>query len=298
MKSLLAAVVLACGMAIAGFGAAHALADPPIGGPPGKNPCEHGNAQKPCKEDPQPDHGADCEEHGKGGVNEDHCLDETTTTTTTTTTGPPGEERGLPAVFLACILDDGLYHVSATWDGLDATVTPTTIPGTKSGPTLVIVSQGGDSQGIIVNTAGTCVSNTTTTTTTTTTGSEPPATTTTGQTTTTPTSPGRDDSCSDDTRSDGVDPDGSGGAHHDESKESCESGSAHESGTPQSCHADRLEPAERTWRSGPAVSAGQDVQGRMRRAGQRVRSRTGATRARSGAPDGGLPSSGASCSGS
>jgi hypothetical protein len=43
--------------------------------PPGQGECEHGNSQKPCKDDPQPDRGKDCEEHGpkEGGVNEDHC---------------------------------------------------------------------------------------------------------------------------------------------------------------------------------------------------------------------------------
>src|SRR5262245_49817807 len=61
--------------------------------PPGKDPCSHGNSGKPCRPDPQPDHGADCDAHGKGGRNEDHCLPTspptttTTTTTTSTTTG-------------------------------------------------------------------------------------------------------------------------------------------------------------------------------------------------------------------
>lgn len=56
--------------------------------------CDHGNTSKPCRPDPQPDHGQDCVEHGNhGGINEDHCLVTTTTTrpneTTTTTTAPP-----------------------------------------------------------------------------------------------------------------------------------------------------------------------------------------------------------------
>lgn len=52
----------------------------------GKDPCSHGNANKQCKDDPQPDKGKDCEEHGKGGKNEDHCDPRDTTTTPTTTT--------------------------------------------------------------------------------------------------------------------------------------------------------------------------------------------------------------------
>lgn len=60
--------------------------------PPGQGPCSHGYTGKPCKEDPQPDKGKDCLEHGnKGGVNEDHCLTPVTTTTpvvTSTSTTP------------------------------------------------------------------------------------------------------------------------------------------------------------------------------------------------------------------
>lgn len=49
--------------------------------------CDHGATGKPCKADPQPDHGKDCVKHGNhGGINEDHCSSTTTTTTTTTST--------------------------------------------------------------------------------------------------------------------------------------------------------------------------------------------------------------------
>jgi hypothetical protein len=111
------------------------------------------------------------------------CTTDTTTTdtTTTTTTTTDPEERGLPQVEIVCDLTAGVYRVSATWDDLPATVTPDTIPGDKSGPTLVVVAQGGDTQGIIVNTAGTCTTTTTTTTPPTTTTD---TTTTTGETTT------------------------------------------------------------------------------------------------------------------
>lgn len=63
--------------------------------------CDHGATGKPCRPDPQPDHGADCLVHGNhGGVNEDHCEEESSTsttitappptpTTTTSTTAPP-----------------------------------------------------------------------------------------------------------------------------------------------------------------------------------------------------------------
>src|SRR5262245_1691347 len=81
-------VALVAAMLMAfGFGGAAAFAatadKPPT--PPGQPNCEHGNSGAECKEDPQPDHGGECQEHGKlGGQNEDHCLDGTTPTETTT----------------------------------------------------------------------------------------------------------------------------------------------------------------------------------------------------------------------
>lgn len=55
--------------------------------------CDHGATSKPCRPDPQPDRGKDCDVHGNhGGVNEDHCAGTSTTTTTltdTTTTTTP-----------------------------------------------------------------------------------------------------------------------------------------------------------------------------------------------------------------
>lgn len=76
-------VLLMLVMLVAGIGTAVALANDP----PGRDPCSHGNSNKPCRDDPSPN-GKDCDQHGKqGGVNEDHCTttDDTTTTTTTTT---------------------------------------------------------------------------------------------------------------------------------------------------------------------------------------------------------------------
>lgn len=78
MKKL---IVLAAMIAVFGLGGAAAFAatsdKPPS--PPGQDECEHGNSLKPCRDDPQPEKGKDCEEHGpfEGGVNEDHCLGET-----------------------------------------------------------------------------------------------------------------------------------------------------------------------------------------------------------------------------
>jgi hypothetical protein len=99
MKKQLATLVLAILMGVLGFavsGVAVAGNGPPS--PPGQDECTHGNSGKPCKEDPQPEKGKDCEAHGNhGGVNEDHCKSEDTTptettpTTTTPTTTTPTE---------------------------------------------------------------------------------------------------------------------------------------------------------------------------------------------------------------
>jgi hypothetical protein len=88
MKKL---IVIAAMLAAFGLGGAAALAastdQPPS--PPGQGECGHGNTGKPCKDDPQPDKGKDCEAHGnQGGVNEDHCKGEETTPTETTPTTP------------------------------------------------------------------------------------------------------------------------------------------------------------------------------------------------------------------
>ena len=75
------------GFAVSGVAVAGVNDKPPS--PPGQDECEHGNTAKPCKEDPQPDKGKDCEAHGNnGGVNEDHCKGDETTPTETTPTTP------------------------------------------------------------------------------------------------------------------------------------------------------------------------------------------------------------------
>lgn len=78
-------------IAAAGIFAGFAVGKPPS--PPGQDPCSHGNTGKPCRPDPQPNHGKDCLHHGKkGGVNEDHCKG--TTTTNGTTTGSTTTNKG------------------------------------------------------------------------------------------------------------------------------------------------------------------------------------------------------------
>jgi hypothetical protein len=96
MKRHAATLVLAVVMGVLGFAvsgvAVAGVSDKPSS-PPGQGECEHGNSEKPCKEDPQPDKGKDCELHGNsGGVNEDHCKgDETTPDETTPNETTPDE---------------------------------------------------------------------------------------------------------------------------------------------------------------------------------------------------------------
>jgi len=59
----------------------------------GQGPCQHGNSNKACRDDPQPTHGKDCEHHGgkgksshanttgNGQGNQDHCKSGTVTPT-------------------------------------------------------------------------------------------------------------------------------------------------------------------------------------------------------------------------
>jgi len=84
MKRLIVIAAMLAAFGLGGAAAFAATADKPPS-PPGRGECEHGNDQKACKDDPQTDHGQDCDQHGKqGGVNEDHCAGDSTTTETTT----------------------------------------------------------------------------------------------------------------------------------------------------------------------------------------------------------------------
>ncbi len=146
-------VVAAMLLAAAGFTVA-AYATPPEGGPPGQGECEHGNSQKPCKDDPQPGHGQDCDEHGpkNGGVNEDHCSPPpptctvdctpteteptvpTETTPTTPTTPTP------PCTFVGADKDGGVDANGGTNDDCAPRPVPptvTTTPGSSVKPASV-----------------------------------------------------------------------------------------------------------------------------------------------------------------
>jgi hypothetical protein len=87
MKKLFTIVAMLTAFGAGGAMAAAATADKPPSNPgsPADN-CSHGNSDQACKDDPQPDHGKDCEDHGNARGNEDHCVDTTDHTDTTDTT--------------------------------------------------------------------------------------------------------------------------------------------------------------------------------------------------------------------
>jgi hypothetical protein len=88
MRKLAAAFIVA---GISLFAVTPALAAPHNPHQEEQDGCDHGHTGKPCRPDPQPNHGKDCVKHGKhGGINEDHCASTTTTTQpeVTTTTQP------------------------------------------------------------------------------------------------------------------------------------------------------------------------------------------------------------------
>lgn len=130
--------------------------------------CDHGATSKPCRPDPQPDHGKDCLVHGNhGGINEDHCAEEVPTSTTTTaaptttTTAPALPLTGVvsstpstpptaePAPSLGCMTPEGHPYLtnpeqggcpSAKTDALSpAPVTVLSeLPATGWGETLLV----------------------------------------------------------------------------------------------------------------------------------------------------------------
>ena len=126
MKKLIVIAAMIAAFGLGGAAAFAASTDKPPS-PPGQGECGHGNTEKPCKEDPQPDKGKDCEAHGnQGGVNEDHCKDEETTPTETTPTTPTETTPTTP---------------TETTPTTPTTTTPTTTTPTTTTPTTTTPTQ-------------------------------------------------------------------------------------------------------------------------------------------------------------
>lgn len=110
--------------------------------PPGQAECAHGNSQATCRPDPQPSHGAECDEHGphEGGVNEDHCLPtpEVTPSASPTGTASPSDEPSPtpPVPDASAVPSDG----PSTTPSPAPTTTPSTPPSPSLAPPTVTPS--------------------------------------------------------------------------------------------------------------------------------------------------------------
>jgi hypothetical protein len=136
MKRMMAIAAMLAAFGLGTAAAFAASADKPPA-PPGQGECMHGNSLKPCKEDPQPDHGKDCEEHGNhGGVNEDHCKgEETETTETETTETETTETETTETETTETETTETTPTTPTTTTGTTATGTTTTETTTESTPT-------------------------------------------------------------------------------------------------------------------------------------------------------------------
>jgi hypothetical protein len=141
VRYLALAVVLAAGV----FTSVALAGKPPS--PPGQtsNPgspgddCSHGNSDKPCKPDPQPGHGSECDDHGNASGNEDHCtatttavpnVSSSTSTTTSTEAGGTSNTPTSPAGGIAGTTTGPIGVVTTTTTAAAPTNPATTTTGT------------------------------------------------------------------------------------------------------------------------------------------------------------------------
>jgi hypothetical protein len=128
------AVLLAAGVCVS-VAYAGATDKPPS--PPGQtsNPgspgddCSHGNSNQPCKPDPQPGHGSECDDHGNASGNEDHCANTTTT---------------LPSASSSTSTSTSTSTSSTTTSTTSSTTTPTGLTTPASGTTISTGNSAGD----------------------------------------------------------------------------------------------------------------------------------------------------------
>jgi hypothetical protein len=135
VRYLALAVVLAAGV----FTSVALASKPPS--PPGQtsNPgspgddCSHGNSDKPCKPDPQPGHGSECDDHGNASGNEDHCAATTTAGPFTTSTNVSSSTSTISSSTTSNITTNG--GPGTTTPATPAGSTTTTISGGVAGTT-------------------------------------------------------------------------------------------------------------------------------------------------------------------
>jgi len=108
MKRTVAILALAAGSVLLLQGVT--AASPGIG----QGPCHHGNSNKPCRPDPQPSHGKDCQQHGKnGGGNQDHCITVSSNPTPTPTPSATASVQGVTKVRSAQLARTGSKSTEA-----------------------------------------------------------------------------------------------------------------------------------------------------------------------------------------
>lgn len=113
-------------------------------GSPGDN-CSHGNSGAPCKPDPQPGHGKECDDHGNASGNEDHCLGTTTGTTpcVTNCTTTSGCVTNCGTTTSGCVSNCGTTTSGCVTNcGTTSTVGSTTTTTLKESTTTTTASGG------------------------------------------------------------------------------------------------------------------------------------------------------------
>jgi len=156
MKRIILIAILAVAFALGIFAATSIAKGPPPGNPgsPGDN-CSHGNSNKPCKDDPQPDKGKDCEDHGVARGNEDHCdQGPGSPPTPTTPTSPPETTPSTPEEPTITLAPEsptslpGQEEPGASAEEEPSTEVVNVKPGKKPGTVIIVTSDGEESVGV------------------------------------------------------------------------------------------------------------------------------------------------------
>jgi hypothetical protein len=127
LKLVLANALFLAGLALVVSAASPSGQETALADPPGNDGvCEHARSEKDCRDDPQPDHGKDCDPHGANfDGNEDHCKTKTPTATpeTPTATNTPETPTATPETPTATAT-----ATNTPTDATGAAVQPTATP--------------------------------------------------------------------------------------------------------------------------------------------------------------------------
>jgi hypothetical protein len=103
--------------------------------------CDHGATSVPCRPDPSPN-GKDCDSHGNhGGINEDHCTEETTTSTDVRFPGAVPDHDSVPSTTSTSTpAPSGTTTTTATPTTTTASAPITATPTTTATPSTTTTS--------------------------------------------------------------------------------------------------------------------------------------------------------------